>query len=205
MTVKRGIPNGRASSHGIHSVPGGLKVRRVRTREELQRAFAIRLRVFVREQGVPRDVELDRDDARAVHFLATMGGRAVGTARVVMNDGKAKIGRMAVLKGCRRKGIGRVLVRRALAWAEKRGVASIYLNAQVPVVGFYEKMSFRAVGGTFREAGIPHQKMILTTGPRTNRLSKRAVPGPVKKVPGARRAKSRRAKAYLSSTLKRGD
>jgi predicted GNAT family N-acyltransferase len=127
----------------------------------MAKAFAIRMRVFVREQGVPGEIELDRDDQRAIHLLAFAGPRAVGTARVVWHHGSAKIGRMAVLKGYRGLGFGKKLLKRATETAKRRGAKSIYLHAQVPVIGFYESMGFRCVGPIFDEAGIPHRKMML--------------------------------------------
>lgn len=140
---------------------GKARVRRVLTEWELNKAFAIRLRVFVREQHVPAAIELDRDDQRAIHFLATSADRAIGTARLVMHGRNAKIGRMAVLKSFRRKGIGKRLLERAIGAAKKRGARKIYLHAQVPVIGFYEALGFRCVGPVFDEAGIPHRKMVL--------------------------------------------
>jgi ElaA protein len=119
------------------------------------------MRVFVKEQGVPAEIELDRDDQRAIHFLATVSGKAVGTARVVQRRASAKIGRMAVIKSCRRRGIGKKLLFRAIARAQKLGAKTIYLHAQVPVLGFYEACGFRAVGPVFDEAGIVHRKMIF--------------------------------------------
>ncbi|MBI4523640.1 MAG: GNAT family N-acetyltransferase [Deltaproteobacteria bacterium] len=136
-------------------------VRQVRSQEEFHRALAIRLRVFVREQGVPRSIELDDDDQAAIHFLAKAGGRTVGTARLVMRNGQAKIGRMAVLKSYRGRGIGRELLKHAVRTARRRGAEKIFLHAQLPVVGFYAGMGFRQVGRVFCEAGIPHRKMIL--------------------------------------------
>lgn len=115
----------------------------------------------MREQRVPAAIELDRDDDRAIHFLATSEGKTVGTARVVSHHGSAKIGRMAVLKSYRGKGVGKKLLRRAVATAKKLGARTIYLHAQVPVIEFYEKLGFRCVGAVFDEAGIPHRKMIL--------------------------------------------
>lgn len=115
--------------------------------------------MFVEEQGVPEDIELDSDDRRAIHFLALASGRAVGTARLVTRRRAAKIGRMAVLKTYRSKGVGRKLLQHAVATARKRGVRKIYLHAQVAVIGFYEKLHFRCVGPVFDEAGIPHRKM----------------------------------------------
>lgn len=136
----------------------------------------IRIRVFVREQGVPEDIELDDEDKRALHLLASFGGRAVGTARIVMRGGQAKIGRMAVLKSHRRKKVGKNLLRGAVITAKKQGARKIYLHAQVAVLGFYESAGFRCVGPVFDEAGIAHRKMVLerttpewTNTQRTNR------------------------------------
>jgi predicted GNAT family N-acyltransferase len=143
-------------------VKAGLRVKRLSSSKEMEKAFAIRMRVFVREQGVPEEIEMDRDDERAIHFLAFDSGKAVGTARLVIHQRSAKIGRMAVLKNCRRKGIGTKLLRRAIVTARRRGAQKIYLHAQVPVIGFYEAMAFRCVGPVFKEAGIRHRKMVLT-------------------------------------------
>ena len=139
-----------------------IRVRRVSRATELAAAFRIRMRVFVKEQGVPEKIEVDRDDDRAVHFIAFADGRPVGTARVVMRHHRAKIGRMAILKSYRRKGIGKMLLRRAIATAKRRGAQKIYLHAQAHVIGFYETLRFRCVGPVFNEAGIPHRKMTLT-------------------------------------------
>jgi predicted GNAT family N-acyltransferase len=137
-----------------------MRVSRVSSKRELEQAFGIRMRVFVKEQGVPRAIELDRDDQRAIHFVAKRSGKIVGTARLVMRQGSAKIGRMAVLKSHRGKGVGRLLLKRAVATAKRLAARKIYLHAQVAVIGFYEQMSFRCAGAVFDEAGIPHRKMV---------------------------------------------
>ena len=141
-----------------------LRVKRVSSTKELEQALAIRMRVFVREQGVPEEIETDLDDKHAFHFLALDGNQAVGTARVVMRHSSAKIGRMAVLKTFRGRGVGRKLLTHAVVTAKKQGAKNIYLHAQIPVIGFYEAMAFRCVGSVFREAGIAHRKMVLTKG-----------------------------------------
>jgi len=138
-----------------------LQVKQISSDEAKARAFGIRMRVFVSEQGVPRDIELDDDDQHAIHFLATSSGRAVGTARLVMRGKKAKVGRMAVLKKYRRKGIGAALLTRVIAAAKHRGARIIFLHAQMTVIEFYEKMGFRCVGPVFDEAGIAHRQMVL--------------------------------------------
>jgi len=136
-------------------------IKRVSSQVELVQAFTIRIRVFVKEQRVPAEIELDADDQRAIHFLATKSAKAVGTARVVMRHGKAKIGRMAVLRTYRRKGIGAALLKRAIAAAKRLRARRVYLHAQVAVIGFYERMGFRSVGRVFDEAGIAHRKMVF--------------------------------------------
>jgi predicted GNAT family N-acyltransferase len=145
----------------VETVNANLRVRRAYSKKEREKAFGIRMRVFVREQGVPKEIEMDRDDDRALHFLAFAAGKAVGTARIVMRHGRAKIGRMAVLKGYRGRGVGKELLKRAVATARRRRAQTIYLHAQVPVIGFYEILGFQCAGRVFEEAGIPHRKMIL--------------------------------------------
>ena len=150
-------------------------VKEVCSEKEFKQAFRIRVRVFVREQGVPAEIELDSDDKRAIHFIASIEGRAVGTARLVIGAGNAKIGRMAVVKSHRRKKIGKKLLTRAIATAKKLDVRKIYLHAQITVIGFYQSAGFRCVGPVFDEAGIAHRKMVLKHGPDKRFSPKRCV------------------------------
>ena len=147
-------------------------IKRVSSERELAQAFALRLRVFVKEQGVPAEIELDRDDRRAVHLIARASDKVVGTARVVMHGRSAKIGRMAVLKSFRGRGIGRRLLVRAIATAMEIGAVRIYLHAQVAVLGFYKNAGFVCVGPVFDEAGIPHRQMIWQ---RASHIGDRAI------------------------------
>ena len=140
-------------------------VKKVSSEKELKQAFRIRIQVFVREQGVPAEIELDSDDKRAIHFVGSIDGRPVGTARLVMRAGNAKIGRMAVVKRHRRKKIGEKLLTQAITTAKKLHARKIYLHAQTAVIGFYESAGFRCVGPVFDEAGIAHRKMVLRQGP----------------------------------------
>jgi ElaA protein len=152
-------------------------IKRVSTQAELVQALAIRIRVFVREQRVPAEIELDADDRQALHLLALKSGKAVGTARVVLKHGKAKIGRMAVLKSHRRRGVGAALLQHAIALAKRRKATQVYLNAQVAVIGFYASMGFRAVGKVFDEAAISHRRMIFADKIGLKREQKTAAGG----------------------------
>ena len=120
-------------------------------------ARRIRELVFVREQGVPLELEMDEQDPHCDHALAyAADGAAVGTGRL-LPDGH--VGRMAVLKDWRGKGVGALLLQVLMAQAIKRGHASVRLNAQTDAAGFYRRYGFEACGSEFMEAGIPHVAM----------------------------------------------
>lgn len=119
-------------------------------------AAPIRFTVFVEEQGVPRDIELDEMDDACVHALAFEGETAVGTGRL-LPDGH--IGRMAVLKQWRGRGIGSRMLERLIEEARSRGDREVALAAQVHAAGFYRAHGFVEEGGEYLEAGIPHQAM----------------------------------------------
>jgi len=119
-------------------------------------ASRIRLMVFVEEQRVPVEIEMDDNDAACVHALAYWQGRAVGTGRL-LPDGH--IGRMAVLKQSRSLGVGGVILERLVEEARRRGMKEVVLSAQTHAIGFYRRHGFMQEGEVFDEAGIPHQEM----------------------------------------------
>src|SRR5271163_134992 len=126
----------------------------------MQRAWEIRRRVFIEEQRVPEEIEMDADDARAFHALAILGGAAVGCGRMVDHGaGEVKIGRMAVLLKFRGTGVGAEILRFLIDRARTRGFRKALLHAQLTAEGFYLKEGFRPAGGVFDEAGIAHRLM----------------------------------------------
>ena len=119
---------------------------------------AVRVAVFVEEQGIDRAEELDAADAECRHFLAADGNdQPIGAARLLPNG---QVGRMAVLPSWRRRGVGAQLLARAVAAGVAAGLP-VFLHAQADTVPFYEANGFATVGDEFSEAGIPHRKMIL--------------------------------------------
>lgn len=134
----------------------------VTTVAERRTAFALRARVFVDEQGVPSDEEIDeRDETDAEHVLAFRGEEAVGTGRLVPNGRTAKIGRFAVVPSARGRGVGALLVRHCIDMARGR-FDTLILDAQLPVIGFYERFGFVAEGPVFDDAGIAHRRMRIS-------------------------------------------
>lgn len=136
-------------------------IRIARRQEEFFQLIRLREEVFVIEQGVPLDIELDEADDRAVHFIATAKGEVIGTARLVVRGRAGKIGRMAVQKKWRGKGVGAALIGLIKKTAVKKGITRLYLHAQASAVPFYQRLGFVAEGKGFVEAGIPHRKMVL--------------------------------------------
>ena len=126
-------------------------------------AFLVRQEVFILEQGVPAELELDELDSSAAHVLAYQDAHCIGTGRLVNLSAKqAQIGRMAVLAKFRGKGIGKQILQKLVDLAASQGVREIILHSQVSAIPFYGKLGFQAQGGVYDEAGIPHRNMMLT-------------------------------------------
>ncbi|RBY77167.1 GNAT family N-acetyltransferase [Geodermatophilus sp. TF02-6] len=120
----------------------------------------LRTRVFVEEQRVPPEIEQDVHDARAVHVLARDGhGRVVATGRLLVRDGRAVVGRMAVDAAARGRGHGAAVLAELHRQAVLRGHTEVELHAQVAARGFYERAGYAAVGEEYEEAGIAHVTM----------------------------------------------
>lgn len=127
---------------------------------DLDAVLAIRRIVFIEEQGISFEDEVDGKDPEAIHLVATLDGRPIGTARLLMQGELGKIGRVSVLPEYRRRGIGSNLVRFAVEELRRRGAARAMLGAQSHAVGFYETLGFKAFGPEFIDAGMPHREMV---------------------------------------------
>ena len=127
-----------------------------------QEAYPIRKRVFIEEQGVPEEMELDEYDPLAQHALAYLNSVCIGTARLVTLSGSiGRIGRMAVLPMHRRQGIGGKLLRALVELSKSQSITQLELHAQISAISFYEQYGFTAQGDIYDEAGIAHRDMIL--------------------------------------------
>jgi predicted GNAT family N-acyltransferase len=122
-------------------------------------ASPIRFTVFVEEQGVPREIELDEHDAASVHAVVFEHDQPVATGRL-LPDGH--IGRMAVLKDWRNRGIGGLMLTRLLERARARGDREVVLSAQIHAAAFYRSHGFVPHGAEYVEAGIRHLEMRRT-------------------------------------------
>lgn len=140
-----------------------------RDREAL---LAVREQVFVHEQNVPHELELDEDEPRSQHVLARAAdGAPIGSGRL---SPAGRIGRMAVLADWRARGVGAAMLVVLLEQAGARGLREVHLHAQADATGFYLKHGFEISGEDFMEAGILHRPM---------RLSLTAVETPPRRAP----------------------
>ena len=124
-------------------------------------AARLRTAVFVREQGIPADVEADALDASARHaVLYNRLGQPVATGRLLQQaPGVGRIGRMAVDRSVRGAQWGRVLLAALVEAARARGDTQVQLHAQCSAQGFYERAGFTVAGAPYEEAGLAHVLM----------------------------------------------
>jgi predicted GNAT family N-acyltransferase len=151
----------RGTACEIQAMPPEPRVRLVSWQEASSALTSIRTQVFVHEQAVPEDEELDGRDPDCVHALAEdAAAHAIGTARL-LPDGY--IGRMAVLAPARGQGVGSAMLRLLMHEARTRGLREVALHAQLSARRFYESHGFRASSEeVYLDAGIEHVHMCAT-------------------------------------------
>jgi putative N-acetyltransferase (TIGR04045 family) len=134
---------------------------------EFAGAVAVREQVFCEEQGVPREDELDGRDEQAAHVVAveTGAGRVIGTTRLLVSGSDARVGRVAVERDWRRRGIASRMLELALAGARERGCVSARLAAQMQATALYQQAGFAIDSEPFEEAGIAHVWMSRSLTP----------------------------------------
>lgn len=125
---------------------------------DLSDAYNIRYEVFVDEQNVPREIEVDEFDPVSDHLVIYVDGKPAATGRIVWGE-PVSLGRIAVRKEHRGTGLGAEVVNRLVDKVFASGAEEVHLHAQIQAAGFYEKLGFAAYGDPYEEAGIPHISM----------------------------------------------
>ena len=118
----------------------------------------IRNIVFVEEQCVPKNIEMDGKDVDCNHFLICKKNEPIGTARL---QSGGKIERVSILKPERKKGLGTKLMKFIINSARKKDLEKVYLHSQMDSIDFYKSLGFETKGGMFQEAGIKHVLMVM--------------------------------------------
>ncbi|GFH35121.1 GNAT family N-acetyltransferase [Streptomyces pacificus] len=152
--------------------PCGYTVREVTDPGDRAACFAVRKEVFVVEQRVPQEMEYDGFDAEGadtIHVLAVGPEGPLGTGRLLYGPAAAgktggdpsvgSLGRLAVTRAARGRGVGAALVSAIESAARRRGLSAVDLHAQTHALRFYEGLGYQAYGPEFPDAGIPHRAM----------------------------------------------
>lgn len=133
------------------------------TPKELEDAFSIRRIVFIEEQQVPVDEEIDQHEDEATHFVLYHQDTPVGAGRFRLVDGYGKVERICVLKDARKTGAGTEIMNGIEEYAQNNGISTLKLNAQTHAIPFYIRLGYEVVSEEFLDAGIPHRTMIKKT------------------------------------------
>jgi len=121
-----------------------------------QQILSIRAQVFIIEQGVPFELEVDELDPLSHHLLLFKEAEPVATGRLTPNG---HIGRLAVLKPYRQKGYGSQIIKRMEQLAAENVFSQVELGAQIHAINFYEKLGYQICSEVFMDAGIEHRMM----------------------------------------------
>lgn len=137
-----------------------MNVKLVENEQELHDAFHVRRTVFVDEQQVPEEEEIDQYEKDAEHFVLYDEGVPQGAGRLRMFDDTGKVERICVMKEMRGNGAGILVMNAVEERAIARGAKKLKLNAQTHAIPFYAKLGYEVVSDEFLDAGIPHKTMV---------------------------------------------
>lgn len=136
-----------------------MTIKLISNQEELNQAYHIRKVVFVDEQHVPIELEIDEFEEEAMHFLYLEENLAVGASRLRFINHVGKLERICILPAYRGKGYSKQLIQAMEEEAMKQSIHEVVLHAQVQVIPLYESVGYEIVSGEFMDAGIPHVEM----------------------------------------------
>jgi predicted GNAT family N-acyltransferase len=137
-----------------------VNVKVVENEKELEDAFSVRRTVFIDEQEVPEEEEIDQYEKDAVHFVSYQEGSPIAAGRFRVVDGYGKVERICVLKTARKTGAGKAIMNKIEAYASEKGLHKLKLNAQTHAIPFYSGLGYEVASEEFLDAGIPHKTMI---------------------------------------------
>ncbi|MBT2695557.1 GNAT family N-acetyltransferase [Bacillus sp. ISL-55] len=137
-----------------------MEVKIVTNEQELADALEVRKTVFIHEQNVPEEEEIDQFESDSVHFvLYDDNKKAAGAGRFRVLDGIGKVERICVLRENRSTGAGVAVMNKIEDYAKLQGISTLKLNAQTHAIPFYSKLGYETVSEEFMDAGIPHKTM----------------------------------------------
>lgn len=137
-----------------------MNIKTVKSKEELAQAFHVRMVVFVEEQKVPAEEELDTHDKTSIHFVGyDEANKSIAASRLRFTADYGKLERICVLKSHRGKSHGSLMIEAMEAAIKEKEYKKAKLNAQTHAIAFYERLGYEVVSDEFMDAGIPHVTM----------------------------------------------
>lgn len=137
-----------------------MDIKIVSEQEELDQVFSVRTKVFVDEQNVPEEEEIDHLEEESTHFLVIdEESNPIGAGRFRVVDSYGKVERICILPDFRSKGVGKDLMNTIEQYALSKQIEILKLNAQNQAIPFYEKLGYSVISDEFLDAGIPHHTM----------------------------------------------
>lgn len=136
-----------------------MKIKMVSNEQELEDAYRVRKIVFVDEQKVPIEEEIDEFEEESIHFIGYEENNVVAASRLRFEDGYGKLERICVLKAYRGKSYGKKIIEQMENEISKNGYSNAKLHAQTHAKEFYEQLGYNVVSDEFMDAGIPHVTM----------------------------------------------
>ena len=137
-----------------------MTVKIVENQKELEDAYTVRKTVFVEEQAVPLEEEIDAYENEAEHFVMYNEDSPIGAGRFRFVDGYGKVERICILKEARNTGAGKAIMNTIETYALEKGIQKLKLNAQTHAIPFYAGLGYEVVSEEFMDAGIPHKTMV---------------------------------------------
>lgn len=137
-----------------------MKIIEAKDEKELEKVYEVRKKVFVTEQKVPLDIEIDAYEDKAHHFLGTEDDQAISASRLRIVEDYGKLERICVLASFRGKSLGKQMIAYLEAFLIENNIFKSKLNAQSHAIEFYEKLGYEVISDEFMDAGIPHKTMI---------------------------------------------
>lgn len=136
-----------------------MRIEVVETNDQRQQAYNVRTAVFVDEQNVPPEEELDAFDEQAIHLIGYDTDKPIAASRVRFADSYGKLERICVLKDQRGKSNGAQMIESMESIIKNEGYTKAKLNAQTHAIDFYQRLGYKVISGEFMDAGIPHVAM----------------------------------------------
>jgi len=137
-----------------------LVIRFTQNNKDMLSCLNLRRTVFIEEQNVPKNEEVDGDDPDCDHILLTVSDIPVGAARLKYYNDFIKVQRVCVLKNYRGQGIGSKIINFIIRHVEKNDIrSSVRLGSQIHALEFYKRLGFIEFGEEYLDAGILHKDM----------------------------------------------